>query len=36
MTGLLDRVETLLEEQTVALAERLDDIPLMPAGLATR
>jgi HEAT repeat protein len=35
-TGLLDRVETLLEEQTVALAELLDDDLVTPGVLATR
>ena len=35
-TGLLDRVETLLEEQTVALAQLLDDDLVAPAALATR
>jgi HEAT repeat protein len=35
-TGLLDRVETLLEEQTVALAQLVDDDLVTPAALATR
>jgi HEAT repeat protein len=35
-TGLLDRVETLLEEQTVALARLLDGDLVSPATLATR
>jgi HEAT repeat protein len=35
-TGLLERVETLLEEQTVALAQLLDDDLVTPAAFATR
>lgn len=35
-TGLLDRVETLLEEQTVALAQLPNDDLITPAAFATR